>query len=205
MRMLRLFAGLFAVILLSSCAGVGIVATSDPGTKLSDAEELFKRQERPLPAERLIREAITIYQDRDDPRGQGMAYSMYGDLLRSYAVAKWEKVYRRDGFQDKFVTFDNRMTKATEFYKTAITYYERAAHQFRESGKYDALTNVYFNMGHTYSELDEREKACDSYDHTVEAYKANLGHNPSAKPYVPPGAGSVLDSIAAIKRQLGCQ
>ena len=48
---------------------MGVVATSDPHVKLNDAENLFITQNRPLPAERLFREAMAIYQDRDDPHG----------------------------------------------------------------------------------------------------------------------------------------
>src|SRR4051794_34709357 len=130
---------LLAALLLGGCSGFGIVATSDALAKLNDAEDLFMRQQRPLPAERLIREAMAIYQERDDQHGLGNANREYGDLLRSAAILKWETVYRRDGFQDKSITFDNRLQKASEFYKTAISHYERAAAQKRESGQYDAL------------------------------------------------------------------
>src|SRR5205823_4625559 len=106
----------------------------------------FMRQQRPLPAERLIREAMALYQERSDEHGLGNANREYGDLLRSPAVIKWEKVYRRDGFQDKSVTFDNRLEKASEFYRKAITHYEQAAIQKQQAGEYGALTNVYFNM-----------------------------------------------------------
>lgn len=125
---------------------MGVIATSDPHTKLNDAEELFMRQGHPLPAERLIREAMAIYQERDDPHGLGNANREYGDFLRSAAVAKWEEVYRRDGFLDKSITFENRLAKASDFYRRALTYYQRAEQEHRKAEKYDALTNVYFNM-----------------------------------------------------------
>ena len=140
------FAAVLAGSILSGCAGFGIVATSDPGAKLNDAEDLFNRQERPLPAERLIREAIAVSQARDDPRELGNGYRDYGDLLTSPAIIKWEKVYRRDGFQDKSITFENRFEKASEFYRKALVSYRRAAERERNAGKYDVLTNVYFNM-----------------------------------------------------------
>ena len=61
MRNLLLLIPLSGLLLLAGCAGVGIVSTSDPLTKLNDAEYLFMRQDRPYPAERLIQEAISIY------------------------------------------------------------------------------------------------------------------------------------------------
>lgn len=89
MQWLKVFAVLFGLAVLSGCAGMGIVATSDPLAKLNDSEDLFERQGRPLPAERLIREAMVIYEERDDAHGLGNANRQYGDLLRSPAVLKW--------------------------------------------------------------------------------------------------------------------
>lgn len=63
MGTVRFFAVIFVLCLLTGCAGVGVVASSDPLTKLNDAGDLFKRQDQPLIEERLIREAIVIYQD----------------------------------------------------------------------------------------------------------------------------------------------
>src|SRR5260370_20406090 len=100
---------LAAAFLLSGCAGVGIVSTSDAGMKLNDAEVLFLRKNRPVPAEKLIQEALVIYQERDDPHGLGNAHREYGDLLKSAAVVSWEPSYRKSGgFLDKSITFDNR-------------------------------------------------------------------------------------------------
>jgi len=183
---------------------MGVIATSNPHTKLDDAEELFMRQGRPLPAERLIWEAIAIYQERDDPHGLGNANREYGDLLRSPAVAKWEKVYRRDGFQDKSIDFDNRFAKASEFYRLALSYYRRAEQLHRDAGRFDTLTNVYFNMATSHENLGEHSEACVYYDRTLEAYKETVQRNPTAKPYAPPSFGSVPNLIASQKRRAGC-
>lgn len=51
---------LFVVFLSAGCSDLGIVSTSDLLTKLNDAEDLFMRQDRSYPAERLIREAIAL-------------------------------------------------------------------------------------------------------------------------------------------------
>ena len=195
---------IFALAMLTACAGVGIVATSDPLAKLNDAEDLFMRQDRPLPAERLIREAIAIYEERNDSHGLGNAHREYGDLLRSPAILKWENVYRRDGFQNKSITFENRFEKAADFYREALDYYGRAEQQHKQAAKYDELTNVYFNMAWSSYRLDQRDKACTYYDQAVQAYNENLRLNPSAKPYVPPGRGSFAQFIEGQKRRVGC-
>ena len=203
-RQLSIFVGIGSLLFISSCAAVGVVATSDPHAKLNDAEELFMSQGRPLPAERLIREAMAIYQERDDPHGLGNANREYGDLLRSPAVAKWEKFYRRDGFQDKSIDFDNRFAKAADFYRRALTYYERAEQQHREAGRYDSLTNVYYNIATSHEKLGDRDKACIYYDKTLEAYNETIRRNPAAKPYAPAGYRSVSDLISPEKRRAGC-
>jgi tetratricopeptide (TPR) repeat protein len=148
---------------------------------------------------------MAIYQERNDPHGLANAYREYGDLLRSPAVAKWEKVYRRDGFRDQSVTFDNRFAKASEFYRQALSYYRRAEQQHREAGRYDALTNVYFNMAWSSYMLDERDKACSYYDQTIEAHSEGIRRNPSAEPHLPRGYGSMADVVSSAKRRAGCQ
>jgi len=195
----RIFAALSVLLILAGCTAAGVVATSNPLTKLNDAGDLFERQDRPLPAEKLIMEAIDIYQQRDDPHGLGNATREYGDLLRSPAVAKWEKVYRESGFRDPSVTFDNRFAKSSEYYLKAIGYYERAEKQHRETGRFDALTNVYLNMGQSYQKLDDRVKACGYYDKALEAYGENIKRNPTARPL-----GSVQDVVASVKRAARC-
>jgi tetratricopeptide (TPR) repeat protein len=204
MRTVHLFAVLFVLCLLHGCAGVGVVASSDPLTKLNDAEDLFMRQDRPLIAERLIREAIVIYQEQDDPHGLGNAHREYADLLLSPSVTgKWQKFYRENGFQDKSVTFENRKDKASEYYSKALEYYARAESKLREANRFDSLTNVYFNMGWSAYRLDDRAKSCAFYNKALEAYNENIKRNPEAKPYSP--TGSVPELIENQKKRVGCE
>lgn len=191
-------AGLGSFI-LAGCTAFGVAASSDPLTKLNDAEELFMGQGRPLPAEKLIREAMEIYQERNDMHGLGNAHREYADLLRSPAVTKWEKAYRESGFRDPSVTFDNRVTKASEYYSKAIGFYAQAEKQHKEARRFDALTNVYFNMGWSYLQLDDKKNACAYYDNAMDAYLENVKQNPNAKP-----KGSVPQAVSAAKRRAGC-
>jgi tetratricopeptide (TPR) repeat protein len=204
MRCVVLFRALSAFLLLGGCAGIGIVASSDPLTKLEDAEHLFLKQDRPQPAGRLIREAIAIYQERDDPHGLGHGYREYGDFLRSTAVANHESYYRRFGFADKSITFENRLEKASEFYRKALTYYQRAEQQHQDAQKYDRLTNVYYNMAWSHFVLGERGIACDYLDKSLDAHNENVRRNPSAKQDVAEGDASVPDGLAKRKRLIGC-
>jgi tetratricopeptide (TPR) repeat protein len=198
----RSLSSMTAAALLSACAGVGIVATSDPLVKLNDAEVLFSSKDRPMPAERLIQEAMAIYQERDDPHGLGNAHRAYGDLLKSPAVVSWEKIYRRDGFVDRSITFDSRLAKASEHYAKALEYYRRAEMQELATSKYDALTNVYYNMAWSHLALGAQDEACADFDRTLQAYSENMRRNTNAHPY---GGGTIPDAVARAKRQAGCR
>lgn len=195
---------LLIVLMIVGCAGVGVVKTGDPLQKLNDAEYLFMGQSRPLIAERLILEATAIYRERDDAHGLGNAHREYADLLMSLTGSKWEKYYREHGFQDKTVTFDNRIEKASEYYRTALDFYKRAEPQYVNTARYDALTNVYFNMAWSYRMLGELEQSCTCYDRTVEAYNENIERNPGARPVAAEGS-SVPDMVAAEKKRAECR
>ena len=191
-------------LVLAGCAGVGIVATADPLTKLNDAAVLFTQKNRPVPAEKLINEAIDIYQREGDAHGLGNAYREYGDFLTSPAVVSWESQYRRDGFLDKSIDYDNRLAKAKEFYRSALENYERAAVARRKAEQYDALTNVYFNMALVRLKLGEATQACEDYDHTVQAYSENMRRNPAARPIHLAGFRDLPEAVADAKQRAAC-
>ena len=195
---------LIALLMFAGCAGIGVVETNDPLRKLNDAEDLFMRQDRPLIAERLIREATAIYQERNDAHGLANAHREYADLLKSLTGSKWEKYYRENGFQDKTVTFDNRTEKASEYYRKALDFYKQAEQQHLNAARYDALTNVYLNMAWSYRMVGEHEQSCIYYDKTVDAYNENIKRNPGARPYAAKRA-SVLDLVTEEKKQAECK
>lgn len=194
-----------AAVALFGCAGVGVVETSDPDVKLSDAYELFTKQDRPIIAERLIRQAIDIFRQRDDARGLAHAHRQYAELLRSSSVVRSEKFYRQNGFQDKSITFENRISKSEEYLRQALEYYVRAERQFRGAERFDALTNVYYNMAWSNYMLNNREEACRFFDRSLEANAENLRRNPDAKVKVPSSYASYADTVAAAKSTVRCE
>lgn len=187
-----------AFLALSGCAGFGIVATSDPAAKLNDAGDLFGRQDRPLPAERLIREAIEIYQEQKDQLGLAEAYRTYGFFFRSPSIeGKWNKHYRENGFLDKAATFETRYAKSIE-------YFEKARSTYAENKRFDALTNVDLNMGFTYVAMGNRDAACQAFDRSVESYRENSRQTAGARPVVPRGFASYEEFVADRKKRYGC-
>jgi len=133
-----------SLLAFAGCAAFGVPATSDSAGKLRDATALFDRQDRPLPAERLIREALEVYQRNGDQLGVAEAYRTYGFFFRARSVGgKWSKFYRDNGFLDRSATFDTRYMKSIEYFEMARAIF--SAHQ-----RFDALTNVDLNMGFTF-------------------------------------------------------
>jgi tetratricopeptide (TPR) repeat protein len=194
-----------ATVVLFGCAGIGVVQTSDPDAKLSDAYELFRRQDRPIIAERLIREAIDIYRQREDALGLAHSHRQYAELLRSDSVIHMEKFYRERGFQDKSITFENRISKSEEYLRRALEFYVRAEQQFQRAERFDALTNVYYNMAWSNYMLNNNEEACRLFDRSLEAHAENLRRNPDAQVNFPSSFASAADTLAAAKRTVRCK
>jgi len=165
----------FSLLGFTGCAAIGVPATTDPARKLRDATALFDRQDRPLPAERLIREALELYQKNGDQLGVAEAYRTYGFFFRSSSVkGKWNKFYRNNGFLDRSATFDTRYIKSIEYFELARAIY--SAHQ-----QFDALTNVDLNMGFTYELMGDPNAACQAFDRSRQDHTEMLRRNPSAR------------------------
>ncbi len=122
------------------------------------------RQDRPYPAERLIREAISIYKEQNDSHGLGNANREYGDLLRSTTVVRHLDIGGNFyGVNWDKVTKENRIQKSSEYYSKAHDYYVIAEKQRRDEKRFDALTNVYYNMAWTFYKLNEKKDRAISF------------------------------------------
>lgn len=182
------------VIVISGCAAMGVPLTSNPQTKIKYAYSLMHEQNRPLPAEPLIWEAIDIYKKRKDNYGLAHAYRAYGYFLISKAVKNWG--YRE--FEDKTVTFDNR-------YDKAIEYWNKALELFGAENNYDAISNIYFEIGRVYYfNYYNKDKACDYFSKSLEAHKRFVKDNPSQKIILPEGVNSFEEYIQKAKEEIKC-
>jgi tetratricopeptide (TPR) repeat protein len=181
---------------LAGCAAIGVVAQSDPAAKLNDANHLLYRQDRPIIAERLIREAIDIYRQKGDEIGLASAYRAYGLFFRSSAVER-SGSYRERGFRNESVSFDRR-------YEKSLEYLEKAALIYGAQKRFDALANVNLNAGITYVFTGNFRAACRAFDTSLENMRDNLQHNPAAKPVLPSGYDSYEQFLADTKKRYGC-
>lgn len=165
---------LFALIsssLLIGCAAALVPYTNDPAKKISQAYWLFDDNQRPLPAEKLILEAIDIYKKNNNQSGLATAHTAYAIFLRSYAVEKYQKNYMKNGFLNKSVSYENRLEKSIE-------YLELSKNHYLLESEYDNLTNTYLHMGFTYAVAEKEIKACNAFKKSIDANLTFKEKNP---------------------------
>ena len=193
----------FSILLVCAAALVGCSAamvpySSDPMTKLEQSKVLLEELDRPLPAEKLIREAIEIYQSQNDTLGLAEGYRKYGIFLRSYTVKKWGAFYIEHGFLDKTATYGQRFDKAIE-------YLSKSREIFVNAKKYDDMvSNVDLNMALAYEEKGEHELACKALDSSLAFNIKFRSTDPNA---IIQGAGksqSFEDVISEQKKRAKC-
>lgn len=165
---------------------------------LTDAECLFDKKDRPLPAERLIRDAIQISQANHDELGVARAYRLYGFFFRSPSVGgRWATYYRKHGFLEPTATFVDRYAKSIE-------YFEKAESIFDKVGRFDESSGASVNKGFTYVGMRDSASACAAFEKSLESYRENIRLNPSATPDRPSGYQSFGAFVEDLKRKFGC-
>lgn len=182
--------------MLSGCAAYGVVATSDPGQKVKDAYALFERKQRPLPAERLIREAISMYEENQDDLGLAEAHRAYGFFFRSRAVEEWRKHYE-GGFLEPGAAFANRFEKS-------VAHFNRAAEILDRHQRHDRLANIYLNGAITYEINHQPQQACDWFSKSLESNARYLKEHPDATIDLPDGFASFEAFVISRKNNLQC-
>ena len=187
---------ILTLILLVGCAAALVPYTSDPKQKIADAYWLFDEQLRALPAEKLIHEAIAIYQENSNKVGLAEGYTAYAIFLRSDAVSIHRDRYETNGFIDESVTYQNRFSKSIEYLRKSESIYQLL-------GEYDDLTNTYLHMAFTSMAADDKVNACKYYDKSVEANITFMSRNPEAKISLA-GYKSYQDYIKPRKEEAGC-
>jgi tetratricopeptide (TPR) repeat protein len=194
----RLFSiGLFA-LLLTGCAAMGVPETSDPARKLRQASGLIESLDRPIPAERLIRESIDIYQAQQDELGLAYAYRMYGLFFKSSAVSRLPAYYENGtGFMDKTAAFDTRFEKALE-------YFEKSRDLLLKNNDVQLITNVYAQIAFTYELMNDKVSACNAYDLSLKSDQAIAKSNPELVTLGSREFSSFKQGITEYKKRLGC-
>jgi hypothetical protein len=190
-------AGLLLVCLgLSACAAVGVVATSDPMKELGNAVALFDYG-RPLPAERLIVDAMAQCEKTDNAACEGEAYRVYGLFFQSAAVAQYRVQYQKYGFLDQSATWDTR-------YQMSILYFRKAGAIAKVTDRYDVLSNIHYLIGKDFAMTHDIENACAEFSQSLDAHEEFQRSNPGATVALVRGQTSFEDTISDIRRRMGC-
>lgn len=178
---------------MTGCTAVGIPYTSNPDKKLRYAETLFNNEDRPLPAQDSIMEAIDKYEMNGDEAGLANAYRTYAFFLQSPTVGRWSKM----SFEDKTVTHENRYSKAVEYWEKAINLYDR-------NDMYNLSADCYFQLEKLYSiAFNDVDRACYYNQKSRESISRFRVDNPNTKLRAS-GYGSFEEMLNSAREQLGC-
>jgi tetratricopeptide (TPR) repeat protein len=203
MKKVRALFLLLPGLFLSSCFYVSLPESSNPAIKLEEANRFMARAQ-PLPAERLITEAMRTYEKENNPEGLGNAYRDFAVFLRSSAVAQREQIYRDAGFLDSSITYDNRYEKSAAYLEMALAQYNEAADRYQNQARFDRLSALYYTLASAYLLQNKNTMACSAYDQSRAAYAESVVRNPSARPDIPKGYASFHEAVIAAKNQAGC-
>jgi len=141
---------LFTVLL--SCAGIGIPDSSDPHKKL-DYAFLAMNEGRHIPAERLIKGAIELFQKNNNEEGLAEAYFIYGLY---YKYGRWTR-------GKPMISIE----KSVEAFQIAIS-------KYKELGINMGVAKGYFSLANAYSGLENIVKQCELYDESLIYYQKGL-------------------------------
>ena len=137
---------IFTIILLTGCAGVGLVATSDPDVQIQQSYQMMDQGRYPM-AKDLIRQAIATYKQEQNILGLAESYHALGNLYKNPI--------------DKGGNAD--YAKSTKYFEKSKEYYEKANN---EIGAIKTLVGV----GNSYHLRKKDTTACQYYDEALSRY-----------------------------------
>ena len=194
---MKVFAAFCCLAALVGCAAMFGRSTGDPAVKLQWASELFSSKDDPVQAEKLIREAIDMYELKRDHLGLAEAYRQYGLFFRSNAVTKFESYYKVNGFLDEKVKFKDRYSKAIEYFNKSKDLYENYGH-------YDVLSNLYISLAKTYDIMNRQDEACEAFTKSVASFTRFKTANQEAQEQRALEIANYMEYVGLMKKQAGC-
>jgi hypothetical protein len=190
-----------SLILAALTAGTaaGVVAGSVPAKKLHEPEALFDFNDRPLPAERLIVDALAQYRASNDLLGLANGYRVYALFFRSRSLTRpdYQQHYSQKGFVDPAAMWANR-------YATSIDYLRKAEAIRKITDHFDLLSNVYLHITDDFLLMHDLDNACKAFDQSWDANAEFSRRHPATAVRLPAGSKSFDDTIAAAKKSIDC-
>ncbi len=179
------------MLIFTGCAAMLIPETKDPVEKIQWANSSLNMK-RPIPAEKLLNEAIPILEQEKNIGMLGAAYNIYGRLDYSFPNKN-----------------DTNHAKAIANFEKSLKYLE----EFFNAGKPDKddkhykmynqwATNSAFCLGELYRQSNE-ELSCKYFDKSVLYYKKQRELSPSTN-VAAEGFKSFEESIKKNKEKSNC-
>jgi len=146
---------LLASALLVGCSAAGVIHSNDPSVKISQAYEL-KSQSRPIPAQKLLQEALVIYKAENNKEGEARVYLGLGDL------------YKSQSYQSQAETF--KRWNEYQSYSDAAKYYLKAGVIYEGNLDYWSLSRTYSAAGDAHILNGEVKDSCNLYEKVEETF-----------------------------------
>ena len=205
MKSLRnIFLMFFLIVFFMGCSAMFVGSTNDPHQKLTDAYGLLYNQNRPIPAEKLIQEAIEIFQKENDASGLAKGYATYGLFFNSPAVGHFSP-YKTKGFLDKTVQYDQR-------YQKALWYFDKAKEILKKEQDSElnmsTLSMILFYEAETYLNMYKTDSACKRYKKHIIKFKEYVSKYPDMKKFRNMSADSYEEYKIQMKYhmwRIGCE
>lgn len=197
MERMRTLVTILLATIICGCEAIGVPFTDDPSKKLGMAVELLDHENRPLPAERLIEEAISIYKSNNDEAGLAGANDVYGYFFRSVTVSNWGKYFMEHPFIDKSATYQGRYAKSRD-------YYQLAANTYMSKGMLDKAANIHYSIGITYELQQDKNSACAMFDQAIADHAGYESSHPGITYNLPAGVKTYQEYVQREKQKVGC-
>ncbi|NBF03416.1 hypothetical protein GV819_14070 [Pseudomonas sp. Fl5BN2] len=185
------------ILLVSGCAVVGVMESSDPRQKQANAEAMLE-QNRPRAAELLIEQSLQLCRRSGQALCFADGYRAYGRFLMSSTLdGQWKTDFEQNGFREPQVSYANRYDKALE-------YFQRSRALYVQEGRFDGASNVSLQRGFIYEMQADTSSACNAYDQSQQDQAQNQSLKPQAKVTLPERYESFAQYIDQQKRRAGC-
>ena len=157
------------LISLTGCSAVGVVETNDPHEKIEQAIYLLISENRPIPADKLLAQAINIFEQQHDQMGLVRAYRARGHFLLSDSVKNNSKFFINHGFFIDGDVYNKREEKAIEYFLKI-----RAILDGDTRPLYSAKTQINMTLTEMYAKYSDTPKNVCKYLKDATFYHSKL-------------------------------
>lgn len=142
------------MICLNACSAAMVSKQDDPYKKLNQAKHLMSIN-RPIPAEKISKEALNDFEMRGDQLGQARAHNVLGQFY--IAKALWENT-PRDLYAEK-----------------AVTHFTEAKKKLVSINEYMWASSESYNIAQIHRGEGNQALACQEYKESLKLYSSGKG------------------------------